>query len=90
LEHRYFAIDWEYAARGSRHFDIAVASQNKERTARDDFAERTAGVSFDRPTWQAACRVERLMDHLWTLAVLGRAEIEQSKEIVARRWMPHE
>ena len=90
LENRYFAIDWEYAARGSRHFDIAVASQNMERAARDHFAERTAGASFDRPTWQAACRVERLMYHLWTLAVLGSAEIGQSKEIVAKRWRPHE
>ena len=90
LENRYFAIDWEYAASGSRHFDIAVASQNMERAARDRFAERTAGVLFNRPTWQAACRVERLMEHLWTLAVLGRAEIEQSKEILAKNWIPHE
>ena len=90
LENRYFAIDWEYAAFGSRHFDIAVASQNMERVARDRFAERTAGVSFNGPAWQAACRVERLMDHLWTLAVLGRVEIEQSREILAKNWMPHE
>jgi hypothetical protein len=73
LENRYFAIDWEYAASGSRHFDIAVASQNMERAARDRFAERTAGVSFNRPTWQAACRVERPYGPFVDLSRLGKS-----------------
>ena len=64
IEGRYLAIDWEYASLGSRHFDIAVASQHLEENVRNTFATRTAGTFFDPRQWQVACRVVPLMDHL--------------------------
>ena len=86
----YLAIDWEYAAYGSRHFDIAVASQAMHATSRDSFAEMTAGMFFDHHSWQAACRAAALMEHLWTLAVLGQVEDTLSKTSLEKQWALHE
>ena len=86
LAGRYLAIDWEYAALGSRHFDIAVASHHMEEPVRNTFAEKTAGASFDQYQWQVACRVVPLMDHLWTLAALGHTEGVHSKKSLEKRW----
>lgn len=86
LEGRYLAIDWEYASLGSRHFDIAVASQHMDFHDRDTFAERTAGAFFDRCQWQVACRVVPLMDHLWSLAALGHTEGVHSKQKLEESW----
>lgn len=86
FEGRYLAIDWEYAALGSRHFDIAVASQKMEKDARDTFAKRTAGNAYNERQWQAACRVASLMDHLWTLATLGHTEGVRSKKMLEESW----
>ena len=86
----HFAVDWEYASLGSRHFDIAVATQTMQNEARQAFAKRTAGAFFNLSQWQAACRVAPLMDHLWTLAVFGRAEGAQSKAVVEANWALHE
>ena len=83
---RYLAIDWEYAALGSRHFDIAVESHHMEEPVRNTFAEKTAGASFDQYQWQVACRVVPLMDHLWTLAALGHTEGVHSKKSLEKRW----
>lgn len=90
LADSHLAIDWEYASLGSRHFDIAVATQTMENDARQAFAKRTAGAFFNLSQWQAACRVAPLMDHLWTLAVFGRAEGAQSKAVVEANWALHE
>lgn len=86
LAGRFLAVDWEYASLGSRHFDIAVASQNMEANARDTFAARTAGAVFDLRQWQSACRVAPVMDHLWTLATLGHTEGVHSKKSLEKRW----
>ena len=86
IEERYLAIDWEYASLGSRHFDIAVASQLMDDSDRDAFAERTAGAFFDRRQWQVACRVVPLMDHLWTVAALGHTEGVHSKKVLEESW----
>ncbi len=86
IEGRYLAIDWEYASLGSRHFDIAVASQHMDDNDRDAFAERTAEASFDQYQWQVACRVAPLMDHLWTVAALGHTNSVQSKQMLEESW----
>lgn len=86
IEGRYLAIDWEYASLGSRHFDIAVASQYMEETVRNTFAEKTAGAFFDRRRWRVACRVVPLLDHLWTLAALGHTEGVHSKKVLEESW----
>ena len=90
LAGQYLAIDWEYAALGSRHFDIAVASQHMEEPVRSTFAEKTAGASFDQHQWQVACRAVPLMDHLWTLAALGHTDGVQSKRMLEEGWGLHE
>ncbi len=87
---RYLAIDWEYAAFGSRHFDIAVASQHMEEEARHAFAEETAGVFFDLRQWQVACRVVPLMDHLWTLAARGDTTGAHNKTMLEKSWGQNE
>lgn len=86
IEGRYLAIDWEYASLGSRHFDIAAASQHMEENVRNTFAARTAGTFFDPRQWQVACRVVPLMDHLWTVAALGHTEGVRSKKILEESW----
>lgn len=86
----YLAIDWEYAASGSRHFDIAIASQGMHVASRDGFAKITAGVFFDKNSWQAACRVALLMEHLWTLAARSQVEDSFSRTSLGKQWMPHE
>lgn len=90
LADSHLAVDWEYASLGSRHFDIAVATQTMENDARQAFAKRTAGAFFNLSQWHAACRVAPLMDHLWTLAVFGHVEEAQSKAIVEANWTLHE
>ena len=86
IEGRYLAIDWEYASLGSRHFDIAVASQHIEDHARDTFAQKTAGSFFDRRQWRVACRVVPLIDHLWSVAALGHTEGVRSKKVLEESW----
>lgn len=86
IEGRYLAIDWEYASLGSRHFDIAVASQHMEENVRNTFAARTAGTFFDPRQWRVACRVVPLMDHLWTVAALGHTEGVHSKKVLEESW----
>ena len=86
IEGRYLAIDWEYASLGSRHFDIAVASQHMEENVRNKFATRTAGAFFDSRQWRVACRVVPLMDHLWTVAALGHTEGVRSKNVLEESW----
>ena len=86
IEGQYLAIDWEYASLGSRHFDIAVASQHMEETIRNRFAEKTAGTFFDPRQWWVACRVVPLMDHLWTVAALGHTEGVHSKQMLEESW----
>ena len=78
LAQRLWAIDWEYAAYGSRHFDIAVASQAMEIRERETFAAITADSYFDPDTWEAACRIALLMTHLWALATIGDREDEKA------------
>ena len=86
IEGRCLAIDWEYASLGSRHFDIAVASQHMEDHARDTFAQKTAGSFFDLRQWRVACRVVPLIDHLWTVAALGHTEGVRSKKMFEESW----
>lgn len=89
-ERSHLAIDWEYASLGNRHFDIAVASQYMEPTARYEFAEAVAGVFFDPHQWDAACRVALLMDHLWSLAALDHADGVLAKTVVEKNWTSYE
>lgn len=68
LGNRLLAIDWEYAAMGSPHYDVASASEGMKQNERHEFALRTLEGKFDKDLWSVACRVVPLINYLWTLA----------------------
>ena len=68
LGDRLLAIDWEYAAMGSPHFDVASASEGMKHDERYEFAMRVLGKTFDKNMWSIACRVVPLINYLWALA----------------------
>ncbi len=84
------AIDWEYAARGNRHFDIAIASEHMPLSKRYAFAEAVAGSAFKETNWRAACRVALLTTHLWQLAVNNTTREALTLKALARTWTNHE
>ena len=62
------AIDWEYAAMGSPHYDVASASGDMKHNERQEFAMRVLEDTFDENLWSTACRVVPLVNYLWALA----------------------
>jgi thiamine kinase-like enzyme len=68
LGDRLLAIDWEYAAMGSPHFDVASASEGMKHNERYEFAMRVLESTFDKNLWSTACRVVPLINYLWALA----------------------
>ena len=68
LGDRLLAIDWEYAAMGSPHFDVASASEGMKDNERYEFAMRVLESTFDKNLWSTACRVVPLINYLWALA----------------------
>ena len=62
------AIDWEYAAMGSPHYDVASASDGMKHNERQEFAMRVLEDTFDKNLWSTACRVVPLINYLWALA----------------------
>ena len=68
LGDRLLAIDWEYAAMGSPHYDVASASEGMKHNERQEFAMRVLEDTFDTNLWSTACRVVPLINYLWALA----------------------
>ena len=68
LGDRLLAIDWEYAAMGSPHYDVASASEGMKHNERHEFAIRVLENTFDKNMWSIACRVVPLINYLWALA----------------------
>ena len=68
LGDRLLAIDWEYAAMGSPHYDVASASDGMKHNERQEFAVRVLENRFDKDMWSIACRVVPLINYLWALA----------------------
>ena len=68
LGDRLLAIDWEYAAMGSPHYDVASASEGMKHNERQEFAMRVLEDTFDKNLWSTACRVVPLINYLWALA----------------------
>ena len=68
LGDRLLAIDWEYAAMGSPHYDVASASEGMKHNERREFAMRVLEDTFDKNLWSTACRVVPLINYLWALA----------------------
>mgnify|MGYP001234508087 FL=1 len=69
LGDRLLAIDWEYAAMGSPHYDVASASECMQPSERREFAMCVLENKFDTDMWSIACRVVPLINYLWALAV---------------------
>ena len=69
LGDRLLAIDWEYAAMGSPHYDVASASEGMKHNERREFAMRVLEDTFDKNLWSTACRVVPLINYLWALAM---------------------
>ena len=68
LGNRLLAFDWEYAAMGSPHYDVASASEDMKHDERHEFAMRVLENTFDKNMWSIACRVVPLINYLWALA----------------------
>jgi thiamine kinase len=68
LGDRLLAIDWEYAAMGSPHYDVASASEHMKHNEKEEFAMRVLEDTFDTNLWSTACRVVPLINYLWALA----------------------
>ena len=68
LGDRLLAIDWEYAAMGSPHYDVASASEGMHCEERHEFAVRVLENKFDSDMWSIACRVVPVINYLWALA----------------------
>ena len=69
LGDRLLAIDWEYAAMGSPHYDVASASEGMKHNERQEFAVRVLEDTFNKNLWSTACRVVPLINYLWALAM---------------------
>ena len=69
LGDRLLAIDWEYAAMGSPHYDVASASEGMKHNERQEFAMRVLEDTFSKNLWSTACRVVPLINYLWALAM---------------------
>ena len=67
LGDRLLAIDWEYAAVGSPHYDVASASEHMKHNDRHEFARRVLENIFDKNLWSIACRVVPVINYLWAL-----------------------
>ena len=80
------AIDWEYAAMGSQHFDVAMASESLEQSLRTGFAQSVLEADFDESLWKAACRTVPVINHLWELAVGGSRRVSPSRQQLIGLW----
>jgi len=59
------AIDWEYAAMGSRYFDLAIAMADLPIVEQSCLAKRVLGQSLSPPLLAAGHRIAALMTALW-------------------------
>jgi len=60
-----FAIDWEYAAMGSRYFDVAIAMADLPLAEQPVFAERVFGQSLSVKLLTAGRNIAALVTALW-------------------------
>ncbi len=60
-----FAIDWEYAAMGSRYFDVAIAMADLPVVEQSLLAERVFGQSLSSTLLTAGRSIAALMTALW-------------------------
>jgi len=59
------AIDWEYAAMGSRYFDVAIACEALPDGERDSMMQKVFGDTFDADLMKAGNQIATLVTALW-------------------------
>ena len=59
------AIDWEYAAMGSRYFDVAIACEELPESERDIAIQQVFGDTLDDDLMMAGKQIAALMTALW-------------------------
>ena len=59
------AIDWEYAAMGSRYFDVAIACEALPNGERDAMIQQVFGDTLDADLMTAGNQIATLVTALW-------------------------
>ena len=59
------AIDWEYAAMGSRYFDVAIAADALSDGERESMMQQVFGDTLDADLMQAGNQIATLVTALW-------------------------
>ena len=59
------AIDWEYAAMGSRYFDVAIACDAVAASERDSVMQKVFGDTLDADLMKAGSQIGTLVTALW-------------------------
>ena len=62
---RLIAIDWEYAAMGSRYFDVAIACEALSDSERDIMMRQVFGDALDDELMTAGKQTAALVTALW-------------------------
>ena len=62
---RLLAIDWEYAAMGSRYFDVAIACESLPDSERDTMMQQVFGDTLDDDLMTAGKQIAALVTALW-------------------------
>ncbi|HCG94212.1 MAG TPA: hypothetical protein DEX20_01115 [Halieaceae bacterium] len=86
LGDRLLAIDWEYAAMGSPHYDVASASEGMKHNERHEFAMRVLENTFDKNLWSTACRVVPLINYLWALATEDHITASSLRSVIEEHY----
>jgi hypothetical protein len=84
---RLLAIDWEYAAMSSPHYDVASASVGMQQNERHEFAARVLEKKFDKNMWSIACRVVPLINYLWALATEDHDAALSLRGVIERHYL---
>jgi hypothetical protein len=63
--HSLVAIDWEYAAMGSRYFDVAIACEALPDGERDSMMQKVFGDTLDADLMTAGNQIATLVTALW-------------------------
>jgi len=87
LGERLLAIDWEYAAMGSPHFDVASASEGYTEDERRLFAMSALENAFDEDLWAAASRAAPLISFLWASATNDQETAESLRGVIEGHYL---
>ena len=87
LGERLLAIDWEYAAMGSPHFDVASASESYTEDERRHFAMSALENAFDEGLWAAASRAAPLISFLWASATNDQETAESLRGVIEGHYL---